>query len=110
VHITSLPSDYYQFEAGKQRLIGERTRRVFKLGDRLGVRVAQVNLDERKIDFELLDSEKNKPTKKPSVRERVAMGLFDQKGKGGAKSGGRGNTASKNRGAKKSGAPKRKRS
>jgi hypothetical protein len=74
------------------------------------VRVAQVNLDERKIDFELLDSEKNKPTKKPSVRERVAMGLFDQKGKGGAKSGGRGNTASKNRGAKKSGAPKRKRS
>jgi ribonuclease R len=58
VHITSLPSDYYQFEAGKQRLIGERTRRVFKLGDRLGVRVAQVNLDERKIDFELLDSEK----------------------------------------------------
>jgi hypothetical protein len=38
------------------------------------------------------------------------MGLFDQKGKGGAKSGGRGNTASKNRGAKKSGAPKRKRS
>ena len=133
VHITSLPSDYYQFEAGKQRLIGERTRRVFKLGDRLGVRVAQVNLDERKIDFELLDSEKNRPTKKPSVRERLAMGLFDQKGKGGAKSGARGKgsgsgrssggrsgggsgekfggkTASKSRGAKKSGASKRKRS
>ncbi len=77
VHITSLPSDYYHFEIEKQRLVGERTRRVFKLGDRLKVRVAQVNLDERKIDFELLESEKTSG-KKPSVRERVAMGVFDQ--------------------------------
>ncbi len=84
VHITSLPSDYYHFEADKQRLVGERTRRVFKLGDPLKVRVAAVTLDERKIDFELLESEQ-KSQKKPSVRERMAAGLFDQKkgGKGG---------------------------
>ena len=104
VHITSLPSDYYQFEAGKQRLIGERTRRVFKLGDRLDVRVAQVNLDERKIDFELLDSEKNKPSKKPSVRERLARGELKAsknergqgaKGKPGSKRGGRSRSVNK---------------
>jgi ribonuclease R len=93
VHITSLPSDYYHFEADKQRLVGERTRRVFKLGDPLKVRVAAVTLDERKIDFELLESEQ-KAQKKPSVRERMAMGLFDQKksGKSGKPggSGGRG--------------------
>ena len=83
VHITSLPRDYYQFEAGKQRLVGERTRRVFKLGDRLEVRVISVDLDERKIDFELTDSESSKPTKKPSVRERLAMGLFENKPSGG---------------------------
>ena len=104
VHITSLPSDYYQFEAGKQRLIGERTRRVFKLGDRLDVRVAQVNLDERKIDFELLDSEKSKPSKKPSVRERLARGELKAsqnergqgaKGKPGSKRGGRSRSGNK---------------
>lgn len=54
IHITGLPSDYYHFDAGKQRLVGERTRQVFGLGDRLQVQVARVDLDERKIDFELV--------------------------------------------------------
>lgn len=102
VHITSLPSDYYHFEADKQRLVGERTRRVFKLGDSLKVRVASVTLDERKIDFELLESEQA-PKKKPSVRERMAMGLFDQK-----KQGGRGDSKGKqpNRGGASKGSGK----
>jgi ribonuclease R len=37
--------------------VGERTRRVYRLGDRLQVRVVRVDLDERKIDFELAESE-----------------------------------------------------
>ncbi|MDA9004090.1 ribonuclease R [bacterium] len=52
VHISSLPADYYQFEPAFHRLIGERTRQVFGLGDSLTVRVVSVNLDERKVDFE----------------------------------------------------------
>lgn len=55
IHITGLPKDYYHHEPAHHRLIGERTRRVFRLGDRLRVRVARVNLDERKIDFELIE-------------------------------------------------------
>lgn len=53
VHVSTLGDDYYQFDAVKQRLVGERTRRVFRLGDSILVRVLQVDLDERKIDFEL---------------------------------------------------------
>lgn len=53
VHISSLQNDYYQFDAVKHRLVGERTRRNFRLGDTLWVRVAGVNLDDRKIDFEM---------------------------------------------------------
>jgi len=53
IHITTLPSDYYQFEAAHHRLVGERTRQVFGLGDELSVQVAAVNVDERKVDFEL---------------------------------------------------------
>ena len=54
VHITALPKDYYHFEAAKQRMVGERTHKVFRLGDQLKVKVVSVNLDDRKIDFELV--------------------------------------------------------
>lgn len=53
VHITSLPHDYYRFEPAMHRLVGERTRKVFGLGDELLVKVVGVDLDNRKIDFEL---------------------------------------------------------
>jgi ribonuclease R len=36
-------------------LIGERTSRMFRIGDEVQVRVARVNLDERTIDFELVN-------------------------------------------------------
>ena len=53
VHITSLPSDYYNHDPIGHRLVGERSGRVFRLTDTVRVRVAAVNVDERKIDFEL---------------------------------------------------------
>ena len=52
-HISSLGQDYFHFDPVHHRLSGERTRRTYRLGDRLRVRVVRVNLDERKIDFEL---------------------------------------------------------
>jgi ribonuclease R len=56
VHVTSLQNDYYIFDAAQQRLRGERTGKVFRLGDKLRVLVARVNVEEKKIDFELLSS------------------------------------------------------
>ncbi len=53
VHVSTLQNDYYQFDAVKHRLVGERTRRSFRLGDNIWVRVVGVDLDDRKIDFEL---------------------------------------------------------
>ncbi len=53
VHITNLPQDYYHFEPAHHRLVGENSRKVYSLGDAITVRVANVNLDERKVDFEL---------------------------------------------------------
>ncbi len=63
VHITSLPQDYYRHEAAHHRLVGERAGRVFRIGDELRVQVMRVNLDERKIDFELVGV-KNNPDRK----------------------------------------------
>ncbi len=73
IHITSLPHDYYRFEPAQQRLVGERTRKVFGLGDELVVRVVRVDLDNRKIDFELESSNAiRRPTSavKPKVAKR----------------------------------------
>ena len=57
VHVTSLKNDYYTFDAVKHRLVGERGGQVYRLGDKMTVLVARVDLDERKIDFELADAE-----------------------------------------------------
>jgi len=54
VHITALPADYYHFDQVHHRLSGERSGRSFRLGDRVRVQVARVDLDDRKIDFEMV--------------------------------------------------------
>jgi ribonuclease R len=53
IHITALPRDYYQHDPVHHRLRGERTRRSYRLGDRLEVRVVRVDLDTRKVDLVL---------------------------------------------------------
>jgi len=57
VHITALDNDFYHFDPVGHRLTGKRTGTVYRLGDRLRVRLAAVNLDERKIDFVLAPRE-----------------------------------------------------
>jgi ribonuclease R len=56
VHISALESDYYHFDAAKHRLVGERSSRSYQLGDDVTVQVARVDLDDRKIDLELVAS------------------------------------------------------
>ena len=55
IHISALDKDFYQFDQAKQRLIGERTRVTFQLGDELVVQVARVDMEEKKIHLSLLD-------------------------------------------------------
>jgi ribonuclease R len=61
VHVTSLKRDYYQFDPAHHRLVGERTGRSYQLGDRLEVVVVRVNMEERKIDFDLAGTDAEKP-------------------------------------------------
>jgi len=64
VHITSLPSDYYSFDPVGHRLTGKRSGRTYRLGDRVDIIVARVDLDERKIDFEPADKPPEEKKKK----------------------------------------------
>lgn len=71
VHITALPHDYYRFEPAQHRLVGDRTRRVFGLGDELVVRVVRVDLENRKIDFEI-ESDQAVRRPKKSIVPKIA--------------------------------------
>jgi ribonuclease R len=59
IHVTGLPKDYYHYEASQHRMVGEQTGRIFRLGQKVKVKVVRVNLAERKIDFSLLDKGSN---------------------------------------------------
>ncbi len=53
VHVTNLDKDYYRFDPVHHRLAGERSGRTYRVGDRIRVQVARVDLDDRKIDLAL---------------------------------------------------------
>jgi len=71
VHVTALPGDYYQFDAVHHRLSGERSGRSFRLGDTVEVIVARVDLDERKIDFEMSSADAD-VGKRPHAKGKTA--------------------------------------
>jgi ribonuclease R len=74
VHVSALNNDYYHFDEVHHRLTGERTGMMFCLGEQVTVRVAKVNLDDRKIDFELLAGGRrarwSKDSEKPGRAEK----------------------------------------
>ena len=51
VHISELGRDYFQFDAARHALLGERTGKRFRLADRMRVKLVRVDLDTRKIDL-----------------------------------------------------------
>ena len=78
IHVSALPGDYYHFDQSKQRLIGERTRQVFQLGGAVTVRVARVDLDDRKIDLELSGVAPSRRTKTPRTAKSQKSSRADR--------------------------------
>ena len=86
VHVSQLGDDFFVFDQVSQNLVGQNRGQVFGLGDEVKIKVAGVNLEERKIDFELVQqlshagrairaraprvSEKN-PAVRPAATEEV---------------------------------------
>lgn len=70
VHISELPSDYFHFDATKHVLLGERSGKQYRLGDRLRVKLVRVDLETSKIDFVLAEPEKKSAQKAPTRRKK----------------------------------------
>ncbi|MBL6986292.1 MAG: ribonuclease R, partial [Methylobacter sp.] len=69
IHISNLAQDYFHFDATSHQLRGERTGINYRLGDSVNIRVVRVDLDEKKMDFELADKQVAMDTK-PKKRRR----------------------------------------
>ena len=98
IHVTSLADDYYYLEAGTHTLIGRRSGRRYRLGDRIEVKIVRVDVDRRELDLILAESaplhegkipaappsrpERSRPPKKDPTRPRETK-------KGGKPKGGR---------------------
>lgn len=54
VHVSQLGDDFFVFDQSNQSLVGQNRGQIFGLGDEVKIKVAGVNLEERKIDFELV--------------------------------------------------------
>ncbi len=72
VHISTLANDYYQYDAIGQRLIGESSGQIYRLGDCVKVKVLSVNLDDRQIDFELIETSRKLRGKGKTAKKRNA--------------------------------------
>ncbi len=69
VHVTELGNDYYQFDPARHTMTGERTHHVYRLSDRLQVKIARVDMETSRIDFALVDSAKDVvPAREPTSR------------------------------------------
>ncbi len=76
VHITELGEDYFHYDHARHCLKGERTGKVYRIGDRLKVQVAQVNLDDRKVDLRFIES------LTPHIENEAGEEIYEQQADG----------------------------
>ncbi|WP_110928523.1 ribonuclease R [Bacillus massiliglaciei] len=84
VHVSYMTDDYYRYDERQLAMIGERTGKVFRIGDEISVRVSNVNKDERAVDFEIIGMKVSRP--RPTGEKRVikaAQGGRRRKGSSG---------------------------
>jgi ribonuclease R len=70
VHISELGQDYFQFDAVRHQLVGDRTRKTFRLADRVRVKIARVDLETSRLDFLLAGDSESGSRHVRSLRRR----------------------------------------
>ena len=68
VPLSSIEDDFYMFDAARNHLVGRRTRRILRLGDKVTVQVAKVDTFKKQVDFRLAESQPDRAH--PETRSR----------------------------------------
>lgn len=67
LHVTELGNDYFTYDKARHAMVGERSHVIYRLGDRLKVKLVRVDLELSKIDFSL---ESHQEVQKSSLKDR----------------------------------------
>ena len=55
VSLREIKSDFFEFDEARYRLVGRRTRKIYRLGDQVRIKVKNANLEQRLLDYELVE-------------------------------------------------------
>ena len=108
VHVSAMNDDYYRFEERHLAMVGERTAKVFRIGDEVRVKVINVDKDERAIDFEIAGMKNTRRRENNEMRVFKA-GSRDRKGGKGTSSSASGSGRKQRPGSKSDDAKKGRR-
>ncbi|MFM9328996.1 ribonuclease R family protein [Paenibacillus mesotrionivorans] len=87
IRLSDLADDYYHFHEKIHALVGERTSRMFRIGDEVKVRVARVNMSDHTIDFEMVDMKPRQQRPGGGFGDGRRKQAADGRGKAGGKKG-----------------------
>ena len=73
VPLREIRSDFYEFDEPHYRLCGRRTGKEFRLGDRVRIKVKAANLEQRQLDFELIEDEETVSAPRAGARRTPAV-------------------------------------
>lgn len=79
VHVSAMNDDYYRFDERHLAMIGERSAKVFRIGDEIKVKVINVNKEERAIDFEVAGMINNRRKRENGDRKVFTARTKDRK-------------------------------
>jgi ribonuclease R len=69
VPLSLMQDDFYVFDEARRNLVGRRTRRMIKLGDKLTVQVARVDTFKKQVDFQLAVEERKSAARNSESRQ-----------------------------------------
>ncbi|MCM3388684.1 ribonuclease R [Ureibacillus chungkukjangi] len=90
VHISNMTDDYYRFDDRQMIMVGEHTGRIFRIGDEVKVRVANVTIEESSVDFEVVDMVKSYGGRTRKSAPKVIHAGSGRRAEGEGREGGRG--------------------
>ena len=55
VALREMRSDFFEFDEDNYRIVGKRTKKIYRLGDQVRIRVKSASLEQRLLDYELIE-------------------------------------------------------
>jgi ribonuclease R len=108
IRLSDMTDDYYHYHENQHALIGERTSKVYRIGDEARIRVARVSVDDHTIDFEMVDMKPRRArgdghgsAAAPGRSGGTGAGARRERGAGGGASAGAGGRGKRERGGQR---------